>query len=92
MIKIFTKKIIIFLILVLVLKLFTQTKNIERFIGIPWNIGTRFFPMYDIRGYPYIYPPFPLMYISPYNFSANGDYIINPMHIKKSTKIKNRKK
>jgi hypothetical protein len=30
-------------------------KNKERFTFVPWNMGTRFYPSYDIRGYPYSY-------------------------------------
>jgi len=27
-------------------------KAIENFVFTPWNMGTRFYPSYDIRGYP----------------------------------------
>ena len=28
-------------------------ENKENFTFLPWNMGTRFYPSYDIRGYPY---------------------------------------
>ena len=88
MIKIIIKKIIVFFIILLVLKLFIYNKNVEKFIIMPWNIGTRFFPMYDIRGYPNIYPPYPFVYFFPNNYSANGEYTVKSTYKKKLNKKK----
>ena len=46
----------------------------EDFIFIPWNISTRYYPSYDIRGdpihsNPLIYPyNYPILYLSPYTY------------------------
>lgn len=64
---------IIYLIFILLIIIFINRKNREEFIFMPWNMSTRFYPSYDIRGYPYI----PFMYITPYNYYANGEYKIN---------------
>ena len=56
--------------------------NLEQFGSfIPWSMGTRFYPTYDIRGYPYIspwnypYAGYPFLYFSPYFYEANGKYL-----------------
>jgi len=65
---------------------YSKSSNIENFL--PWNMGTRFFPSYDIRGYPYIYPwnyPYPglpWLYWSPYFYKTNGKYIFDPKYAK----------
>ena len=69
--------IIIFLTILLIIN-----KDVEHFIFMPWNMSTRFYPSYDIRGYPYIYP----MYLTPYTFTADGSY-----NVKANKKIKNKK-
>ena len=68
-------KYIILIIIFIILYNLILRKNIENF-GFPiWNIGTRFYPPYDIRGY--IYNIFPFYYISPYFYTTNGKYIYN---------------
>jgi len=67
----------------LIIYIIITNNNIEHFIYMPWNISTRFFPSYDIRGYPYIYPQYPLMYLTPYNFNASGDYTVSPIYVQK---------
>lgn len=59
---------IIFIIIILLFNLYNN--NIEHYIPI-WNIGTRFYPVYDIRGYIY---PYPYLYFSPYYYTADGKY------------------
>jgi hypothetical protein len=54
----------------------------EHFIFMPWNMSTRFYPSYDIRGYPYIYPPYPFIYLTPYTFNADGSYNVKPINKK----------
>ena len=62
--------------------------NTENFMFTPWNMGTRFYPSYDIRGYPLIYPwnyPYPglpQIYFSPYFYESNGNYTYNPKYAK----------
>lgn len=83
----FTIYMMILLILVLIL-IFNKSKYIENFMFTPWNMGTRFYPSYDIRGYPQIYPwnyPFPgipFLYWSPYFYEADGKYFFNPKYAK----------
>jgi hypothetical protein len=56
-------------------------------------MGTRFYPSYDIRGYPLIYPwnyPFPglpYIYWSPYFYEATGKYVKNEKLAKNLNKI-----
>ena len=63
-------------------------KNKEHFIFMPWNMSTRFYPSYDIRGdpridYPFMYPwNYPIFYLSPYNYGVDGNYNINPIYKK----------
>ena len=65
-------KFFIFLIIFIVLYNLYFYK-IEKF-GFPyWNIGTRFSPSYDIRGY--IYNTYPLLLVYPYFYTTNGKYI-----------------
>jgi hypothetical protein len=72
----------------IVIKLFSNTNTTENFGFTPWNMGTRFYPTYDLRGYPLIYPwnyPFPgtpYLYWSPYFYEANGKYIFDPKYAK----------
>ena len=68
-------KIIIIIIIIVILCNCLTKKNIENF-GFPyWNIGTRFYPPYDIRGY--ISNMYPFIYITPYFYTTNGNYIYN---------------
>jgi hypothetical protein len=66
----------------------TKSKSIEQFMFMPWNMPTRHYPSYDIRGYPTIYPwnyarpQIPLFYWYPYFYEANGKYTYNPSHAK----------
>jgi hypothetical protein len=73
--------IIWFVIIIIIKLIFTKFhNNQENFMFGPWNMGTRFYPSYDIRGYPLIYPwnyPFPgtpYLYWSPYFYEASGKY------------------
>lgn len=66
------KKIILLFILgILVICIFYKKINKEHFWL--WNYPTRYYPSYDLRGYPYIIPPPPL-YLSPYYYSSDGSY------------------
>ena len=84
----------IYLILILIIIIIIN-KNQENFILMPWNMSTRHYPMYDIRGYPPIHRflnqsvnnfLYPFMYLTPYNYSASGEYIIKPIKRKKIRK------
>ena len=78
------KYIIILIIFIIGYNILINNKNIENF-GLPiWNIGTRFYPPYDIRGY--VYNMYPFLFISPYYYTTNGNYVYNK---KLSDKIKN---
>ncbi len=66
-------KLIIFIIFIICILSLFDSDSIENFIYMPWNNSTRFYPTYDIRGYPNVYPP--RMYLSPYNYTTTGDYI-----------------
>jgi hypothetical protein len=69
-------------------------KSIEDFVFTPWNMGTRYYPSYDIRGYPlqshmaqlhpwnYPFPGLPFLYWSPFFYSANGKYSFDPVYAK----------
>ena len=47
---------IIFLILAIIITEYNkQNVGKEDFTFVPWNMGTRFYPSYDIRGYPPTY-------------------------------------
>ena len=71
-------KFILILILLLIILSLSNSDNIENFLLMPWNNSTRFYPTYDIRGYPYIYQNYPpKMYLTPYNYTASGNYIID---------------
>lgn len=71
----------ILFILVLLIILFLFKENKENFM--PWNIGTRYMPSYDIRGYPLLFPwnyrpyDFPFPYLTPYFYDINGKYQVN---------------
>lgn len=76
----YTKKLILLFILGLfVIGIFHRTLNKEHFWL--WNYPTRYYPSYDIRGYPYIIPP---LYLSPYYYGTDGSYnILVTKHKKK---------
>ena len=80
--------IIIVTVLLYIIYKYDKKKNLEKFMFMPWNMGTRFYPSYDIRGYPLIYPwnyPYPglpSIYFSPYFYDSNGNYIYNPKYAK----------
>ena len=44
--------IVMVLIVLYVVYTYINRQNIENFAFIPWNMGTRFFPSWDLRGYP----------------------------------------
>lgn len=47
----------------------------EDFIIMPFNMATRYYPTYDIRGYPYIpYIKNFFISLSPYYYMADGSY------------------
>lgn len=81
---------LILLLIILVIKsiIINSKQTKEDFVFTPWNMGTRFYPSYDIRGYPVIYPwnyPFPgtpYLYWSPYFYEATGKYTKNPNYAK----------
>lgn len=73
-------------------------KNVEHFgLYFPWNLPTRYFPSYDLRGYPQIFPwnwTFPkyysnLLYWSPFTYEADGKYVVDPVY---KYKIKHKKR
>ena len=64
------KLILLFILGILVICIFYKKINKEHFWF--WNYPTRYYPSYDLRGYPYIIPP-PL-YLSPYYYSSDGSY------------------
>ena len=74
---------IIYLIFYLIMIMIINSyKTKEDFVYMPWNMSTRYYPSYDIRGdvYPNIYPwNYPIRYIFPYltpnNYGADGKYI-----------------
>ena len=82
------KRISLLLIFFIIIIIFIKNNLIkyENFTFIPWNMGTRFYPIYDIRNYPLIYPwnyinsKFPLLYLSPFFYEANGKYNFNPKY------------
>lgn len=47
---------IVFVIIITSSKQYSKFHNKENFGFLPWNMGTRFYPSYDIRGYPQTYP------------------------------------
>jgi hypothetical protein len=67
----------IFIIFIIIIIIFIFKNNSEHFT--PWNIGTRYIPLYDIRGSPFIYPwnYSPSPYFSSYFYDINGKYRIN---------------
>jgi hypothetical protein len=83
---------IIFIISIISIICINKIYNKEHFIFAPWNMGTRFQPSYDLRGYPLIYPwnyPFPgtpLLYFSPYYYNTDGSYSYDPNFSKISNK------
>jgi hypothetical protein len=63
--------------------------NKEHFLFMPWNMSTRYYPSYDIRGYPFMYPwNYPIFYLSPFNYEADGKYNINPIYNKRTKENK----
>jgi hypothetical protein len=81
--------ILVFATIIIILYFIYNKNNIvENFLFTPWNMSTRLYPSYDIRGYPYIYPwnyPYPnLPYLlwSPYFYKANGKYLYDPKYAK----------
>jgi len=66
-------KFIFFIIILVIILEIINNKSIENF-GYPiWNIGTRHYPPYDIRGFWFnMHQQF---YISPLWYTAGGHYI-----------------
>lgn len=80
---------IIFIVVILFGRIMYNSNVVkENFVFTPWNMGTRFYPSYDIRGYPqlypwnYPYPGLPYLYWSPFFYEANGKYTIDPKYAK----------
>ncbi len=76
---------IFFLIIILIIESY-KNKSKEHFIYMPWNMSTRYYPSYDIRGdphyYPHLYPwnypvPYVFPYLTPNNYGADGKYTTN---------------
>lgn len=101
--------VVIFIVILLICLLYQNTTNRikEGFAFIPWNMGTRFFPSYDLRGYPntentfsypliypwnYPYPGYPYLYWSPFYYEASGKYKVDPKHIKPKNKTQKKSK
>ena len=61
---------ILFLIVFIIIN-----KDKEHFYYMPWNMSTRYYPSYDIRGDPRV--NYPIFYLSPYNYGVDGKYYIN---------------
>jgi hypothetical protein len=69
------KVILLFILGILVISILYKTINKEHFLI--WNQSTRYYPSYDLRGYPYIIPPPPPpLYLSPYYYGSDGSYNI----------------
>jgi hypothetical protein len=69
------KVILLFILGILVISILYKTINKEHFLI--WNQPTRYYPSYDLRGYPYIIPPPPPpLYLSPYYYGSDGSYNI----------------
>lgn len=67
----YTKKLILLFILgTLIICIFYKSSYKEHFWL--WNQPTRYYPSYDLRGYPYIIPP--ILYLSPYYYGSDGSY------------------
>jgi hypothetical protein len=94
-----SKWFVIFVVFLVIYLLYQNTANTSRehFAFVPWNMGTRFFPSYDLRGYPqtghtlshplvypwnYPYPGYPYLYWSPYFYEASGKYRFDPKYSK----------
>lgn len=74
---------VIFVIVIAILFVFDKSDVKEDFRVWNWNYPTRYYPSYDLRGYPYVYTfpwnwPYPFPYWSPYYYSAGGRYLYNP--------------
>lgn len=72
---------VIFIIVIIVFFVFNNSDVKEDFYV--WNYPTRYYPSYDLRGYPYAYTfpwnwYYPLPYWSPYYYGAGGKYFYNP--------------
>jgi hypothetical protein len=74
---------IIFILILITYVLNNKYKIKENFAFVPWSMGTRFIPSYDLRGYnnigynvsyPFIYPWNYPFYLSPYFYEASGKY------------------
>jgi hypothetical protein len=72
--------ILISLIFIFIIVNLSQNKNKEGFSFMPWNIGTRFYPTWDIRGDPNVYPwnyqfNSNVVYTTPYFYRADGKFV-----------------
>ena len=92
MIKLDRKLIISIILVIVVIYIIKRSFITKENFFIPWNIGTRFYPSYDIRGYPsifpwnYPWPNIPWLYWSPYYYEANGKYNYDENYVKKLKK------
>lgn len=88
------KKPLLFIIIIAII-LYIIYKQTVKEDFLPWNMGTRFYPSYDLRGYPYgvrgypliypwnyPYPGLPFLYWSPYFYEATGKYSFDPKYAK----------
>ena len=72
--RILSTWIIYLIFFIIIIMIIDNYRYREDFIFIPWNISTRYYPSYDIRGdpihsNPLIYPyNYPILYLSPYTY------------------------
>ena len=68
--------IVMILMIIYIVYIYINKKYIENFAFVPWNMGTRFFPSWDLRGYPSLDTSeknnlnYPLIY--PWNYPYPG--------------------
>jgi len=93
----YKKKLFVFIFFVIILIIAIKILfNRKEHFFTPWSIGTRFFPSYDIRGYPgnypqifpwnYPWPGIPWLYWSPYFYEVDGKYRYDAKYAKKLKK------
>lgn len=76
------------ILVILVICIFYKKINKEHFWL--WNYPTRYYPSYDLRGYPYIIPPPLPLYLTPYYYGADGSYNMVVTKDKKKHNMKNK--
>jgi hypothetical protein len=105
--KLLSKKTLVFVFIAIVIFILYRIlfKDIkEDYVAPYWNYPTRYYPSYDIRGYPrtyldYLFPwlftPYGFKYgspffRSPYYYGAGGSYLYDPAYSKMLTNVRNK--